>query len=177
MPADEARPRLPVWLAIPLGAATGALATAVAALTSPELYIDWGSLPGALVVVPLFSLGAAAVVTIPLAVMRRIAWTAVPMGLATSLIVGELVFQASLGTAFARWRAARHWAATERRAGAEREATEREVCGRLLAEPPIPPPPAPPGATATRPAPDPPAETGATVLVYDRERCRALLAR
>jgi hypothetical protein len=177
MPAHETRARLPVWLAIPLGAATGALATAIAALTSPELYIDWGSLPGALVVVPLFSLGAAAAVTIPLAVMRRIAWTAVPMALATSLIVGELVFQASFGTAFARWSAARHWAATERRAAAEREATERQVCRKLLAVPPIPPPPAPPGATATRRAPDTSAGTAATVLVYHRERCQALLER
>jgi hypothetical protein len=177
MPTVEPQARRPVWPGIPLGAATGALATAIAALTSPELYTDWGALPGVLVVVPLFSLLAAAVVTIPLAAFRRIAWAAVLVALVTSLLVGELVFRASLGTPFARQSAARHWAAVEGRAAAERDATEREICRRLLAQAPIPPPPAPPGAEAARPAADPRPGGAATLAVYDRERCRALLAR
>ena len=176
MSTREAGARLPVWPGVLLGAAAGALATVFAALTSPELYIDWGSLAGALAVVPLFTLGAAALVTIPLAARRRVAWMAVPLALVTALVVGELVFQASLGTPFARWSAARHWASVERRAAAEREATEREVCRRVLAEAPIPPPTAPPGAAVTRIAPDQATGTGASLAVYSRKRCEELLA-
>jgi len=178
MSTRESGARRPVWPGLLLGAAAGMLATVVAALSSPELYIDWGSLGGTLVVVPLFTLGAAALVAIPLAVLRRIAWLAVLLALVTSLVAGELVFQASLGTRFARWSAARHWATMERRAAAEREATEREVCRRVLAEPPIPPPPgAPPGTAVTRMAPDQATGTAAPLAVYSRERCAALLAR
>jgi hypothetical protein len=141
LPNAASRTRRPVWTGVPLGAAAGTLATAAAVLTSPDLYIDWGSLAGMLVVIPAWALGAAAVVAIPLAVRRRIAWTAVPLALVTSVVVGELIFQATLGTAFARRSAARHWTAVERRASAEREAEERAVCRRLMAEPPTPPPP------------------------------------
>ena len=176
MSTRETGARLPVWPGVLLGAAAGVIATVLAALTSPELYIDWGSLAGALAVVPLFTLGAAALVAIPLAARRRIAWTAVPLALVTALVVGELVFQASLGTPFARWSAARHWASVERRAAAEREATEREVCRRVLAEAPIPPPTAPPGAAVTRIAPDQATGTGASLAVYSRKRCEELLA-
>ena len=159
------------------GVAAGALATVLVALTSPDLYIDWGSLAGALAVVPLATLGAAALVTIPLAARRRIAWMAVPLAMVTALVVGELIFQASLGTGFARWSAARHWASVERRAAAEREASAREVCRKVLAQAPIPPPTAPPGAAVTRIAPDRAAGTGTSLAVYSRERCEELLSR
>ena len=168
--------RLPVWPGVLLGAAAGALATVFAALTSPELYIDWGSLAGALAVVPLFTLAAAALVAIPLAARRRIAWMAVPLALVTALVVGELVFQASLGTPFARWSAARHWASVERRAAAEREATAREVCRKVLARAPIPPPTAPLGAAVAQIAPDQTTGTGASLAVFSRKRCEELLA-
>jgi len=169
--------KLPVWPAIPLGAAAGVLAVAAAALSSPELYIDWGSFAGMLVVIPLFALGTAALVAVPLAALRRIAWIAIPLALMISLVVGELVFQATLGTEFAEWSAARHWSAAERRSAAEREAAERDVCRRLLAEPPIPPPPAPPGTTSRPAAPTGSRSTGAGLTLFDRGRCGELLRR
>ncbi|MDQ3209443.1 MAG: hypothetical protein M3Q37_12675 [Gemmatimonadota bacterium] len=177
MPNAASRTRRPVWPGVPLGAAAGTLATAAAVLTSPDLYIDWGSLAGMLVVIPACALGAAAVVAIPLAVRRRIAWTAVPLALVTSVVLGELIFQATLGTAFARRSAARHWTAVERRASAERKAEERAVCRRVMAERPTPPPPAPPGAVLSRSAPPEGAGSGAALLAYDRARCAALLKR
>jgi hypothetical protein len=176
MSTRETGARLPVWPGVLLGAVAGAFATVFAALTSPELYIDWGSLAGTLVVVPLFTLGAAALVAIPLAARRRIAWMAVPLALVTALVVGELVFQASLDTPFARWSAARHWASVERRAATEREATTREVCRKVLAQAPIPPPAAPPGAAITPIVPGQATGTGASLAVYTRERCEELLA-
>jgi hypothetical protein len=177
MSSGDSRVRPPVWRGIPLGAAAGALATVVAALSSPELYIDWGRLAGTLVVVPLFTIGAAALVAVPLAATRRLTWLAVLAAMATSLVAGELVFQMSLGTPFAQWSAARHWAAVDRRAAAEREATQREVCRRILAEAPISPPVAPPGAAITRVAPHQKTESPASLRVYDRESCAALRAR
>lgn len=169
--------RHPLWHAVPLGAAAGALATVVAALTSPELYIDWGLFAGSLVVIPLFAVGAAALVAVPLAALRRIAWVGVPLALATSLLTGELVFHATMGTAFARWSATRHWSAVERRAAADREAADRDVCRRLLAEPSIPPPPAPPGAAIVQTAPSEGAGTGTGLITFSRERCAEQLAR
>ena len=141
-----------------LGAATGALATVAIALASPDLYIDWGLLPGVLVVIPLASMGLTALVALPLAALRRLTWGAAVAAVLTALVVGELIFLGSQGTAFARWSASRHWAATERRAAAEREATERETCRRVLAEGLAPP------------------RRGSLVLL-DRERCAELLGR
>ena len=43
-----------------LGAGTGALAAIAVALANPGLYIDWGVFPGALVVIPLASMGVTA---------------------------------------------------------------------------------------------------------------------
>jgi len=177
MPNAASRTRSPVWPGVPLGAAAGTLATAAVVLSSPDLYIDWGSLAGMLVVIPAWALGAAAVVAIPLAVRRRIAWTAVPLALVTSVVVGELIFQATLGTAFARRSAARHWTAVERGAAAEREAEERAVCRRVMAERPTPAPPTPPGAVLSRSVPPKGAGSGAALLGYDRARCAALLER
>jgi hypothetical protein len=174
MANTESVTRRPVWPGLPLGAAAGMLGTAAAVLTSPELYIDWGSLAGVLVVIPAFALGAVVVLAIPLAARRRIAWLAVPLALVTSVIVGELIFQATLGTAFARRSAGRHWAAVERRAAAERAAIERDVCRRVMAQRP-PPPPAPPSAASSRSAPSEGAGIGSTLLVYDQARCAALL--
>jgi hypothetical protein len=171
----NARPR--AWPALPLGAAAGSLATIAAALISPELYTDWGSLTGALVVVPLFAVLAALLLTLPLAALRRIAWVGVPLGLIISVVAGELVFKATLGTGFARWSAARHWAAAEHRAQTAREAAERDVCRRLLAQPPIPPPPAPPGASVGRAAPAEVGETTTGLIGFSRKRCAELLAR
>jgi hypothetical protein len=148
-----------------LGAATGALATVAIALASPDLYIDWGLLPGVLLVIPLASMGLTALVALPLAALRRLTWGAAVAAVLTALVVGELIFLGSQGTAFARWSASRHWAATARRAAAEREATERETCRRALAEAPAPPPPVP-GAP----------RRGSLVLL-DRERCAELLGR
>jgi len=165
------------WPALPLGAAAGSLATIAAALLIPELYTDWGSLTGTLVVIPLFAILAALLVTVPLAVLRRIAWVGVPFALVISVVAAELVFNATLGTTFARWSAARHWAAVERRAQAGREAAERDVCERLLAEPPIPPPPAPPGAAAGRAAPAEVGRPGSGLMTFNRERCAELLGR
>ncbi len=165
------------WPVLLLGAAAGSLATIAAALISPELYTDWGSLTGALVVIPLFAILAALLVTVPLAVLRRIAWVGVPLALVISVVAAELVFNATLGTAFARWSAARHWAAVERRAQASREATDRDVCRRLLAQPPIPPPPAPPGAAASRAEPAEVGRPASGLATFSRERCAELLAR
>lgn len=123
-----------------LGVGTGALATIAVALTSPELYIEWGALPGALLVIPLASMGLTALVALPLAALRRLTWGAAVAAVLTALVVGELIFLGSQGTPFARWSASRHWAAAERRAAAEREAVERETCRRILAQAPAPPP-------------------------------------
>ncbi len=177
MPNAASRTRRPLWPGVPLGAAAGTLATAAAVLTSPDLYINWGSLAGMLVVIPAFAVGAAAVVTIPLAAGRWIGWMAVPLALLTSVVVGELIFQASLDTAFARRSASRHWGATERRAAAEREATMRETCRRIMAEPSIPSPPAPPGGTPTRVAPSQGSGRAETAVVLDPEHCAELLGR
>jgi hypothetical protein len=169
------RPR--AWAALPVGAAAGSLATIAAALISPELYTDWGALPGALVVVPLFAGLAALLLTVPLAVLHRLPWIGVPLALLVAVAAGELVFRATLGTDFARWSAARHWAATEQRARFGREAAERDVCRRLLAQAPIPPPPAPPGATVGRAAPLEFGDTTAGLIGLSRTRCAELLAR
>ena len=177
MPNVASRTRRPIWPGVPLGAAAGTLATAAVVLSSPDLYVDWGSLAGMLVVIPAWALGAAAVVAIPLAVRRRIAWTAVPLALVTSVVVGEVIFQATLGTTFARWSAARHWTAVERGAAAEREAEERAVCRRVMAERPTPAPPTPPGAVLSRSAPPEEAASGAALLAFDRARCATLLKR
>ena len=167
--------RSSAWLALPLGAAAGSLATIIAALISPELYTDWGSLTGALVVIPLFATLAALLVTVPLTVLRRISWVGVPLALAVSIVAGELVFKATMGTGFARWSTARHWAAVELRAQAARDAAERDVCRRLLAQRPIPSPPSPPGAGVRQVAPTELSETG--LIGFNRERCVQLLAR
>jgi hypothetical protein len=134
MPNAASRTRRPVWPGVPLGAVAGTLATAAAVLTSPDLYIDWGSLAGMLVVIPACALGTAVVVAIPLAARRRIALDSRAAGSGDVVVVGELMFQATPGTAFARRSAARHWTAVERRASAEREAEERAVCRRFMAE-------------------------------------------
>jgi hypothetical protein len=133
--------------------------------------------PGALVVIPLFAILAALLVTVPLAVLRRIAWVGVPLALVVSVVAAGLVFNATLGTACARWSAARHWAAVERRAQASREATERDVCRRLLAEPRIPPAPAPPGAAASQTAPAELGRTATGLTTFSRERCAERLGR
>jgi hypothetical protein len=162
-----------------LGAGTGALATIAVALVSPGLYIDWGVLPGVLLVIPLASMGVTALVALPLAALGRLTWTAAVAAVLTALLVGELIFLGSQGTSFARWSASRHWAATERRAAGEREATERETCRRVLAAAPVPPPApdAPPGA-GVAPASPPTGESGGgSLLVLDRERCAELLRR
>ena len=161
-----------------LGAVTGALATVAVALASPGLYIDWGLLPGVLLVVPLASLGLTALVALPLAAMRRLTWGGAAVAVLTALVAGELTFLASQGTAFARWSASRHWAAAERRAEAERKATERETCRRLLAEAPVPPPPAPdvPPGVSVAPA-KPRSPSGRGLLPFDRARCAELLGR
>ena len=160
-----------------LGVATGTLATLAAALSSPELYIDWGALAGVLVVIPLYTIGAGALVSLPLAATRRISWKVAAAAVATSLVVGEAIFAATQGSSFARWSAARHWAQVERRAAGERAETQREICRRVLAEPPIPPPPAPPGATVLKGGIAPGTAGGATLLPLTRERCAELLGR
>ena len=128
-------------------------------------------------VIPLFAIAAGVLVIVPLAVLRRLAWVGVPLGLLVSVVAGELVFHATLGTAFARRSAARHWTAVERRAAEAREADERDVCRRLLAEPPIPPPPARPGAAPGRAAPAEVGGTGTGLIGFSREHCAELLAR
>ena len=165
------------WPALPIGAAAGLIAVLAAALTTPELYTDWGAFAAVLVVIPRFAVGVAALVTVPLAALRRIAWVGVPIGLVISVLTGELAFRATLGTAFARRSAARHWTAVERRAAASREAADRDVCRRLLAESPIPPPPAPPGASVGRAAPAEIGGTASGLMGFSRERCAELLAR
>jgi hypothetical protein len=157
-----------------LGVATGGLATLGVALASPELYIDWGAMAAALIVIPLCTVGAATLVAVPMAVTRRIAWRVAAAAIITSLVVGELTFAASLNSSFARWSAVRHWAAVERRAAAQRGEIEQETCRRVLAEPPNPSPPAPPlGARESRAEPD----TGRTMTLIwaTRERCAELL--
>jgi hypothetical protein len=169
--------RLPAGIL--LGASTGALATIAVALASPELYIDWGALPGALLVIPLASMGFTALVALPLAARRRLTGGAAAAAVLTALVVGELIFLGSQGTAFARWSAGRHWAATERRAAADREATMRETCRRILAQAPVPSPPAsevPPGASVAPAGPRTDGFRRGSLLVHDRERCAELLA-
>ncbi len=174
MPSDR-RASHSLLIGLVLGVATGALATVAATLSNPELYIDWGGVAGTLVVIPLYTVGAAAVVALPLAATRRIAWRSVAVAIAVSLLVGEALFAASQGSSFARWSAARHWTAVERRAAGEREETERETCRRVLAESRIPSPPAPPGATAARPKPG--AGSATSLMAATRERCAELLGR
>jgi hypothetical protein len=170
-------PRAAVWPALPLGAAAGAFATVAVGLASPDLYTDWGSFVGFLAVIPLAAVVTAALVAVPLAAIRRIAWWAVPLALVIAIVAGELVFQATQGTAFARWSAARHWSAMERRAAAERETTQRDVCRRLLAERPVPPPPAPQGAASAPIAPAERVAQGSSLILFNRERCTELLGR
>ena len=161
-----------------LGSVTGAVATVAVVLASPGLYIDWGVLPGALVVIPLASMGLTALVAVPLALRRRLTWGAAAAAVLTALVVGELIFLGSQGTAFARWSASRHWAAAERRAAGEREATERETCRRLLAPAPVPPPPAPevpPGASVAPAGPRTAGPRRGSLVTLDRERCAKLL--
>jgi hypothetical protein len=163
-----------------LGAATGALATVATALANPDLYIDWGLLPGVLLVIPLASMGLTALVALPLAALRRLTWGAAVAAVLTALVVGELIFLGSQGTAFARWSASRHWAAAERRAAAEREATQRETCRRVLAQAPAPPPPvpdAPPGARVAPAEPRTGGSRGGSLMLLDREHCAELLGR
>ncbi len=150
------------------------------ALASPGLYIDWGLLPGVLLVIPLASIGLTALVALPLAALRRLTWSAAVAAILTALVVGELIFLGSQGTAFARWSASRHWAATERKAAAEREATEEETCRRVLAEAPAPPPPvpdAPRGARVDLSEPRPEGSGRGSLVLLDRERCAELLGR
>lgn len=175
--SNPPRSRLPHGLL--LGAGTGALATVAVALSSPELYIDWGALPGALLVIPLASVGLTALVALPLVLSRRLTWGAATAAVLTALVVGELIFLGSQGTAFARWSARRHWAASERRAAVEREATERETCRRLLAQAPAPvrPPPSPPGANVAPARPRSDGSGRGSLLVLDQERCAELLGR
>ncbi len=163
-----------------LGAGTGALATIAVALVSPGLYVDWGALPGILVVIPLASMGVTALVALPLAAVRRLTWGGAIAALLTALLVGELIFLGSQGTAFARWSASRHWAAVERRAAAEREATQRETCRRLLAKAPVAPSPEPDVTPGTRVAPVEPRSEGSSrgsLMLLDSERCAELLGR
>ncbi len=174
----EPRSPRPLWPGFLIGVVAGALATTLAALTNPGLYIDWGSVAGTLLVVPIFTIGAASLVTVPLALRRRIGWGAVPIALVTSVVIGELMFQASLGTEFARRSAAKHWAGVEQRAAAEREATERETCRRLLALPGAPPPRAPaPDGGVIQPAPDQATGSTRSLVPFDRERCATLIGR
>jgi len=163
-----------------LGAGSGTVATIAVALASPGLYIDWGILPGALLVIPLTSMGITALLALPLAVLRRLAWGAAIAALLTAVLVGELIFLGSQGTAFARWSASRHWAAVERRAAAERAATQQEACRRVLAEARVPPPPTPGVAPGARVAPAGPRSDGSShgsVVLLDPERCAELLGR
>ena len=163
-----------------LGAGSGALTTIAVALANPGLYIDWGTLPGVLLVIPLASMGITALVALPLAALRRLTWGAAVAAVLMALLVGELIFLGSQGTDFARWSASRHWAATERRAAAEREATERETCRRVFAEALVPPPPAPdvpPGASVAGGRPRTRGSGGGSLIVHGRERCAELLGR
>lgn len=166
-----------LWTGAALGTAAGVMAALAVGLASPDLYTDWGVFAGSLIVIPFFSAVAAAVIVVPLAVLRRTGWIALPIAMLAALISGSLVFRLTLNTGFARWSAARHWSAVERRAAADREATERDVCRRLLALPPIPPPPAPPGAGGSRRVPDARTGTSSPLVVFSAERCAKLLSR
>jgi hypothetical protein len=180
MPAADPPASIRLVPGLLLGAGSGALATVAVALASPGLYIDWGVLPGVLLVIPLASMGVATLVALPLAMRRRLTWGAAAVAVLTALIVGELIFLGSQGTAFARWSASRHWAATERRAAAEREANERETCRRVLTGSAVPPPPAPGLAPRGRVAPAGPRSDGSSrgnLMVLDRKRCAELLGR
>jgi hypothetical protein len=128
-------------------------------------------------VIPLSAVAAAAALVVPLAVLRRTGWIALPIAMLAALISGTLVFRLTLDTEFARWSAARHWSAVERRAAADREATEREVCRRVLAMPPVPPPLPPPGAEASRNAPDSRTGTTSPLVAFSAERCARLLSQ
>lgn len=178
MPADPpASHRLVPGLL--LGAGTGAVATVAVAFANPDLYIDWGALPGALLVIPLASMGFAALVVLSLVALRRLHWGGAGAAVLTALVVGELIFLSSQGTAFARWSASRHWASTERRAAVERQATERETCRRVLEEAPIPPPLSEVHPNA-RTAPARPQTYGSGrggLIGLDREHCAKLLGR
>ena len=167
----------PLWAGAALGTAAGVVAALAVGLASPDLYTDWGVFAGSLIVIPFFSVVAAAVIVVPLAVLRRTGWIALPVAMLAALISGSLVFRLTLNTGFAQWSAARHWSAVERRAAADREATERDVCRRLLAMPPVPPPPAPPGAGVSRSAPDARTGTSSPLVVFSEERCAKLLSR
>jgi hypothetical protein len=167
----------PLWTGAGLGTAAGVVATLAAGLASPELYTDWGSLAGSLIVIPLFAVAAAAAVAVPLAVLRRTGWIALPIAMLAAAISGTLVFRLTLNTGFARWSADRHWSAVENRAAADRQATDRDVCRQVLAKSPVPPPPAPAGTRVSRSAPD--ARTGGAspLVVFSVERCAELLSR
>lgn len=167
----------PLWIGAALGTAAGVVAALAGGLASPELYTDWGSLAGSLIVIPLSAVVAAAAIVVPLAVLRRTGWIALPIAMLAALISGTLVFRLTLNTDFARRSAARHWSAVERRAAADREATERDVCRRLLAIPPVPPPPAPPGTGMSRSAPGARTGTSSPLVVFSAERCAKLLSR
>jgi hypothetical protein len=168
----------PLWAGAGLGTAAGATAALAAGLASPELYTDWGSLAGSLIVIPLFAVAAAAAVVVPLAALRRTGWIALPIAMLAAVLSGSLVFRLTLNTGFARWSAARHWTAVENRAAAERQATERDVCRQVLAQSPVPPPPAPPGGTAvSRSTPDARIGTASSLVVFNVERCAELLSR
>jgi hypothetical protein len=153
------------------------VAALAAGLASPDLYTDWGSLAGSLVVIPLFAVAAAASVVMPLAALRRTGWIALPIAMLAAVISGTFVFRLTLNTGFARWSAARHWSAVERRAAADREAAQRDVCRRVLAMPPVPPPLPPQGAEQSRSAPG--ARTGAnsSLVAFSAERCAQLLSQ
>ncbi len=153
------------------------MAALAVGLASPDLYTDWGSLAGSLIVIPLSAVAAAAAVVVPLAVLRRTGWIALPIAMLAALISGTLVFRLTLHTGFARWSAARHWSAVEHRAAADREATERDVCRRVLAMPPVPPPLPPPGAEVSRSAPSSHTGTTSPLVAFSAERCAPLLSR
>jgi hypothetical protein len=163
-----------------LGAGSGTVATIAVALASPDLYTDWGVLPGVLLVIPLTSMGITALLALPLAALRRLTWGAAAAALVAAVLVGELIFLGSQGTAFARWSASRHWAVVERRAAAERAATQQETCRRVLAEAPVPPPPTPGVAPGARVAPAGPRRDGSgncSLVLLNPERCAELLGR
>jgi hypothetical protein len=174
---DPPRRWHPLWGGAALGSAAGVVAALAVGLASPGLYTDWGSLVGSLIVIPLFAVAAAAAVVVPLVVLRRTGWIALPIAMLAALISGTLVFRLTLNTGFARWSAARHWSAVENRAAADREAAERDVCRRLLAIPPVPPPLPPPGAGVSRSAPGERTGTSSPLLVFSAERCAELLSR
>ncbi len=166
-----------LWTGAALGTVAGVGSALAVALASPELYTDWGSLAGSLIVIPLFAILAAAALVVPLALLRRTGWIALPIAMLAALISGTIVFRLTLDTGFARWSAARHWSAVERRAAADREAAERDVCRRMLAVPPAPPPPAPPGAGMSRSSPGARTGAGSPLVAFSAERCAKLLSR